>query len=319
MELTQLIGEDPAFEPVKQRVPLLARVDAPVLLAGETGTGKELCARAIHYLSRRAGKPFLPVNCGAIPTELFESEMFGHQKGAFTGAWTARPGFIAEAEGGTLFLDEVDTLSLGAQAKLLRVLEGRSYCVLGSSRPREADVRIVSATNVDLLGKVREGVFRADLFYRLAVMSLALPPLRERPTDIPRLAEYFWARYMAQHDGPPKRLSSAALEALCHHAWPGNVRELANVIQHVIAVTDGRPVVDVGDLPIAPAAQPPSNGASFRQIKAQVVRQFERTYLTDLLRAHQGNVTQAARAARTGRRALGRLIKKHQLEKRQLA
>ena len=316
VELKQLIGEDPVFVAVKRKLPLVAQCEAPVLLTGETGTGKELCAQALHYLSRRAGKPFLPVNCGALPVELFESELFGHLKGAFTGAWAAQPGLIADAEGGTLFLDEIDSLSLGAQVKLLRFLEDRSYRAVGSGRPRQADVWILAATNVELVQKVREGVFRPDLFYRLAVLTLLLPPLRERRADIPQLAAHFWGRYAVQPRGDPRRFSPRAVEAFYHYAWPGNIRELENVIRHVAVLTDVQ-TIEPEDLPLPRLPAPPaSREGSLKQARAQVVEEFERAFLTDLLQVHGGNVTRAAQAAHTERRVFGRLIKKHHIPKR---
>jgi two-component system response regulator GlrR len=313
--LAHLVGESPAFVVLKRKLPLLAQCEAPVLLTGETDTGKGLCARALHYLSRRAGKPFLPVNCGAIPVELFERELFGHQKGAFTSAWAAQPGLVAEAEGGTLFLDEIATLSLGAQAKLLRFLEDQTYHTLGSPQPRQADVWIIAATNVELIQKVRDGTFREDLFYRLAVMTLTLPPLRERRADIPCLVAHVWARYADQQRATPKQLSPKALEALCGYAWPGNMRELENVIRQVIVLTDAQ-CIEPADLPIS--LLPPSQdarGGSLKQAKAQVIAQFEQAYIAELLRVHQGNVTQAALEAQTERRVFGRLVKKYQLAK----
>lgn len=314
--LAQLIGEDPAFLAVKRKLPLVARSGVPVLLTSETGTGKELCARALHYLSRRAGKPFLPVNCGAIPMELFESELFGHAKGAFTGAWAAQPGLIAEADGGTLFLDEIETLPLGAQVKFLRFLQDQTYHALGSSKLRQADLRIIAATNADLAHKVREGTFREDLFYRLAVIPLTLPPLRERRADIPLLAARFLARYVDQHGGAPRQWSPRALEALCQYAWPGNVRELENVVQQVAVLSDA-PTIEREDLPFQriPPAQA-SSGTSFQQAKAQILAQFEQAHCAELLRRHQGNVTQAARAAQMERRAFGRMLKKYHIPKR---
>ncbi len=313
--LAQLVGEDPAFMAVKRKIPLVARCEAPVLITGETGTGKELCARALHYASRRRGKPFLPVNCGAIPVELFENELFGHQKGAFTNAWIAQPGLIAEAEGGTLFLDEIETLSLGTQVKLLRFLQDQTYHALGSPKPRQADVWILAATNAELTHKVRDGTFREDLFYRLAVLTLTLPPLRERRADIPLLAARFWARY-AEAWGEKRQLSPRALEALCHYAWPGNIRELENVIQQVAMLTDAQ-TIEPEDLPIplSPSSSA-SRDNSFKHAKAQVIEQFEKAYLTELLRVHKGNVTYAARVAQTERRAFGRLIKKYHIAKR---
>jgi two-component system, NtrC family, response regulator GlrR len=311
--LAHLVGEDPALVAVKRLLPLIARRDAPVLLIGETGTGKELCARALHYLSPRARRPFLPVNCGAIPVELFERELFGHHQGAFTGAGSAQPGFVAEAEGGTLFLDEIESLGLGAQAKLLRFVEDQRYHALGSARTKQADVRILAATNVELSHRVQDRTFREDLFYRLAVLNLTLPPLRERRGDIPLLAAHLWSRYSDRDGQPARRLSARAMGALCAYAWPGNVRELENVLQQVLLLTDAE-TIEPEHLPIPHATVPEkSPGASWKQSKAQVIAYFEKDYLTQLLRAHQGNVTQAAQAARTGRRALGRLIKKHQL------
>lgn len=314
--LARLIGEDPAFVAVKRKLLLVARHEAPVLLTGETGTGKCLCARALHYLSPRSGKPYLPVNCGALPVELFESELFGHQKGAFTGAWSAQRGLIAEAEGGTLFLDEIETLSLGAQVKLLRFLEDYTYYPLGSSRPKQADVRIIAATNLDLTQKIREGTFREDLFYRLAVMNLSLPPLRQRRADIPLLVAHFWTKYGGQAGAEKTTLSPRAIEALCDYAWPGNVRELENVIQRLFVLNDAQ-TIEPEDLPIPlPVSLKPSPQLSFNQARAQVIEQFEKSYLTKLLRSNHGNVTRAAKEAKKERRAFGRLIKKYQLEKR---
>jgi DNA-binding NtrC family response regulator len=313
--LGHLIGEDPAFVVVKRKLPLIARHEAPVLLTGETGTGKGLCAEALHYLSRRVGKPFLPVNCGAISLELFERELFGHEAGAFTGAGAGRPGLVAEAEGGTLFLDEIEALSVSAQVKLLRLLEDKTYHVVGSPKRRLADVRIFAASNGNLAETVREGAFRKDLFYRLAVLTLTLPPLRERRGDIPLLVAHFLARHAAQ-EAKRRRLSARAVEALCHHTWPGNVRELENVLEQALALTEGE-TIEAEDLPIPRMPFHPADapGTSFQQRKAQVIEQFEKSYLEELLQAHRGNVTRAARAAHTGRRTLGRLIKKHQLSK----
>ena len=316
VELAHLVGEDPAFATLKRQLPRLAQYEAPVLLTGETGTGKGLCARALHYLSRRAGQPFLPVNCGAIPVELFERELFGHQKGAFTGAWAAQPGLIAEAEGGTLFLDEIETLSLGAQAKLLGFLEAHTYHALGAPRPRQADVWLIAATNVELRRKVQDGTFREDLFYRLAVLTLTLPPLRERGADIPRLVAHVWARYADQGGAETQQLSPAAMAALCRYAWPGNMRELENVIRQVVVLTEAQ-TVEPEDLPIPlPCLARSTAGDSLKRAKAQAIAQFEQAYITGLLQVHQGNVTQAARAAQTERRAFGRLVKKYQLAKR---
>lgn len=311
--LAGLISEDPAFMKMKQQFPRLAQFEAPVLLTGETGTGKELCARALHYLSRRAIRPFLPVNCGALPEALFTRELFGHQKGAFTGADAAQAGLVAEAEGGTLFLDEIEALSLQGQAILLRFVEDQTYYVLGSPRPRQADVWIIAATNVELAHKVKDGTFRADLFYRLAVMPLVLPPLRERPVDIPPLVAFLGAQRAAQHGLEAPSWSPEAMAALCQYDWPGNVRELSNVIQQALFASDGR-TIELADLPIPmPSLAPPADGMSMQQAKARVIAQFERTYLTNLLRQHQGNVSRAAQKAQKERHNFIRLLQKYQI------
>jgi two-component system, NtrC family, response regulator GlrR len=313
--LSTLIGEAPAFAAVKLRIHQIAECDLPVLITGETGTGKELCARALHYLSRRATKPFLPVNCAAIPLDLFESELFGREKGAFTGASSSQRGLVAEAEGGTLFLDEIETLSLSAQAKLLRFLSDHTYHVLGSSRPRQSDVRILAATNVLLPRKVQERSFREDLYYRLAVLTLTLPPLRERLADIPLLVADFLTRHASQ-PGERKQLSESALAALGRYGWPGNIRELENVIQEVIVLTQAR-IVEAADLRIrVPSSSKETGAGSMKRAKARALDEFEKSYVTEMLRTHGGNVTQAAHEAQKERRSFGRLVKKHHLPKR---
>ncbi len=316
--LAQLIGEDPKLVSLKRRIPIVARFESTVLLTGETGTGKERFARALHYSSPRASKPFLPVNCGAIPIDLFESELYGHRKGAFTGAVTAEPGLIAEAEGGTLFLDEVETLSLASQVKLLRFLQDQIYYPVGSAKPKQANVWILASTNIELQLKIREGTFREDLYYRLAVIGLGLPPLRQRKGDIPLLAAHFWEVYSAKAGRAVQPLSPQVMEALSRHTWPGNVRELQNVVQQ-LAVLSECETVKPEDLPI-PLDQTTrgSSGSSFAKEKALAIEEFEKHYLTELLRLHRGNVTHAAQEAGKDRRALGRLIKKHQIDKRQI-
>jgi DNA-binding NtrC family response regulator len=311
----QLIGEDPIFLAMKQRLARIAQFESTVLITGETGTGKEMCARALHYLSRRAGKPFLPVNCGAIPVELFESELFGYQKGAFTSASVGFRGLIAEADGGTLFLDEIETLGLACQAKLLRFLQDHSYYSLGCSKQRQVEVWIIASTNVELPQKIQEGLFRQDLFYRLAVITLALPPLRQRVSDIPLLAAHFWKLYGKQEANFARDFSPKAIEALRYYSWPGNVRELENVIQQLIVGTDCQ-MIEPNDLPIpVPAIPSESRASSFSQLKRQALARFEKSYVADLIRVHNGNVTHAARAAGKERRAFGRLVKKYQIQK----
>jgi DNA-binding NtrC family response regulator len=313
--LAQLLGEDHNFVNLKRRIPIVARFDSTVLLTGETGTGKERFARALHYSSPRAANPFLPVNCGAIPVDLFESELYGHRRGAFTGAVSAEAGLIAEAEGGTLFLDEVETLSLASQIKLLRFLQDQVYYPVGSAKPKQANVWILASTNIELPLKIQDGTFREDLYYRLAVISLALPPLRQRRADIPLLAGHFWKMYSDKVGRGPEPLSDDVMEALCSYDWPGNVRELQNVIQQ-LAVLIEADTIQPADLPI-PRTEPKQNGhvKSFAQRKASVIADFEKHYLTDLLREHRGNVTHAAQEAGKDRRAFGRLIKKYQIDK----
>ena len=317
--LAQILGEDPKLVNLKRRIPIVARFDSTVLLTGETGTGKERFARALHYSSPRSSKPFLPVNCGAIPVELFESELYGHRRGAFTGAVSAEPGLISEADGGTLFLDEVETLSLNSQVKLLRFLQDQIYYPVGSPKPKQANVWILASTNIELPLKIQDGTFREDLYYRLAVISLALPPLRQRRGDIPLLAAHFWKMYSDKIGREPQPLSPEVMDALCSYHWPGNVRELQNVIQQVAVLSDSE-MIRPEDLPIS-LAHPTIAGKqkSFAQRKASVIAEFEKDYLTDLLKSHRGNVTHAAQEAGKDRRAFGRLIKKHQIDKRRVA
>jgi two-component system response regulator GlrR len=256
------------------------------------------------------------VNCGAIPIDLFESELYGHRRGAFTGAVSGEPGLIAEAEGGTLFLDEVETLSMASQVKLLRFLQDQVYYPVGSAKPKQANVWILASTNIELPLKIQDGTFREDLYYRLAVINLALPPLRQRPADIPLLASHFWKIYSARAGRMYEPLSARVLAALGRHDWPGNVRELQNVIQQ-LALSESEDL-QPEDLAIPRARVPvePVVG-SFAQRKAGVIADFEKRYLTELLRVHSGNVTHAAQEARKDRRALGRLIKKHRIAKLQ--
>jgi DNA-binding NtrC family response regulator len=254
------------------------------------------------------------MNCGAIPFDLFERELFGHQKGAFTSAWAAQPGLLTEAEGGTLFLDEIEALPLLAQVKLLRFLQDHTYCVLGSPKIRQANVRIIASTNVDLKRKIHDGSFREDLYYRLAVLILDLPALRERSSDVPLLARHFLNLYSESEERPGMRLSDAALTTLTEYSWPGNVRELENVIHQILVLSESR-IIEPEDLPISFPHATPSLSASHKEAKARAIEQFERTYIGELLKRHHGNVTQAAREAKKDRRAMGRLIKKYQLPK----
>ena len=308
----QLLGESPAFVEVLRKIPQAARSGASVLISGETGTGKELCARAVHYCSRRNGKPFVPVNCGAIPLDLAENELFGHARMAFTGATSEAKGLIQEAEGGTLFLDEVDSLPPAAQVKLLRLLQEKEYRPLGSPQLRHADVRVVATTQCDPLEAVKVGKLRQDLYYRLSAIPLKLPPLCERRQDIPLLARHFLSRYCEQFDKPPMDLCADALQALCLHDWPGNVRELEHVIEQAV-VFSSEEVLRSVDLEI-PQGATCQEGEPFQEAKARYVSRFECSYLEGLLMSCKGNVSQAAKRAGKHRRALYELIRKHGIE-----
>lgn len=307
--LRHLVGRSPAFHAALATIPIVARTDTNVLILGESGTGKEICARAVHYLSPRAGKPFVPVNCGAIPTELVENELFGHIRGAFTGAFTTQQGLIREAEGGTLFLDEVDTLPPLAQVKLLRFLQERQYRLLGSTKTLQADVRVIAASNVDLEEAVQSGKLRRDLYYRLNTVPITLPPLRERLEDIPLLARHFLAKYAAELNKPARDFSAEALHALVLYEWPGNVRELEHIVERTVVLSD-REIIGETDL-LLPCLGTAASLDSFREAKAKVVARFERAYIHSLLVAYRGNITKAAQAARKNRRAFWQLMNKH--------
>jgi DNA-binding NtrC family response regulator len=290
-----------------------------VLISGETGTGKELVARAIHYLSDRAELPFVAVNCGSFVDTLIDNELFGHERGAYTDAGDRRQGLIAQARRGSLFLDEVDTLTSRGQVALLRVLQEKTFRPLGSTQEEHADIRIIAATNAAVPQLVREGRFRADLYYRLGVFMIHLPPLRERRDDIVTLATHFLAKH-ARPGRQPAVLSVGARAALMAFDWPGNVRELENVMirsSHVCRDDIVEPD-DLGLVEDACATLPPSVGeiGRFQDRKAETINAFERDYLTRLLRRHRGNVTSAARTAGKDRRDLGKLLKKHGLDPR---
>ena len=308
-----LIGRSPSFLAALLLIRKYATCDATVLIEGETGTGKELAARAIHYLSRRRNLPFIPLNCGAIPENLVESELFGHARGAFTDAKEARIGLIAQAKGGTLFLDEVETISPRAQVALLRVLQDKEYRPIGGAPVTDANVRIVAASNADLKGLVNQGSFRIDLLYRLDVLSLQLPPLRNREGDAALLADVFVERLNRQSDGPRKALHTDAARVLDARPWPGNVRELENLVQREYLLAPGH-VIEISD----PAGDTLPGGQRstpelFRVAKARAVAQFERTYVSALLARTSGNLSLAARLAGKDRSDIGRLVRKHRL------
>ena len=310
----QFIGSAPAFWATIKKIPSVASCDATVLLVGDSGTGKELCARAIHYFGARANKPFVPINCGSMPSDLFENELFGHEQGAFTDARQSRRGLIADAEGGTLFFDEVDSLPLSAQVKLLRFLQERQYRPLGGHY-RHADVRVIAATNQNLPVKVQSGNFREDLFYRLKVVTLHLPPLRERQEDILPLANHFLKTSAQEYKRPVMELSASAVNKLNSYTWPGNVRELENAIRQAVVLAAG-PMIRARDIQFeieVPVSLEPVFDESFQDAKARMIEEFERTYLENALVASAGNISKAARTAGKDRRSFFGLLKKHSL------
>jgi two-component system response regulator GlrR len=307
--LRQFVGASPVFLAEVNKIGFAARSEATVLITGETGVGKDLVARGIHYLSRRVGKPFVPVNCGAIPGDLFENELFGHEPGAFTGASTSQTGLIEEADGGSLFLDEVDSLPMTAQVKLLRFLQEKEYRRLGSTKTRRCDVRIITAMNTSPEAAVRSGRLRQDLYYRLNVIVLLLPPLRDRCDDIPQLAQHFLARYCGEMQKMVTGFSEKAMAQLMRYSWPGNVRELEHTIERaVIFARNG--CLEPEDL-VLPKLAGTEMQESFRALKARAVAQFERNYITGLLAENHRNISHAARAAQKNRRAFFQLMRKH--------
>jgi DNA-binding NtrC family response regulator len=314
-----LIGESEPFQRVVRQIPAISRSDAMVLISGATGTGKELFARAIHYTSLRCGKPFVPVNCGALPDHLFENELFGHVKGAFTDASSAEKGLVAIAEGGTLFLDEVDTLSSAAQVKLLRLLQDREYRSLGSAQTIAADVRVIAATNTDLKRRVDEKLFRDDLYHRLHILTLNIPPLSQRTNDIPLLTRHFIRKYSKEHD-PEVRLSPAAMRKLESYSWPGNVRELEGVVQRALILTSSSLIQprDI-DVPRLHYEFEPNEAMHLSEAKARTIEEFEFRYLTRALAAHGGNISRAAKAAGKERRSFQRLLRKHNIDRQPFA
>lgn len=319
-ELDRVLGDSPAMRAVLQLVRKIAPTTANVLIYGESGTGKELVARAIHAISPRASRPFVPVDCASLPENLLESELFGHEKGAFTGAVTSRPGLFELANGGTVFLDEVGGMSPSLQARLLRVLQERQIRPVGGTRFVDVDVRIVAASNQDLEQACRRGGFREDLYYRLNVIQLMLPPLRARDGDIELLAAEFLRR-AAERNGPasaaPRSFDPEALRLLTRYSWPGNVRELQNVVERAAALADG-PVITPAHLPerirmLSPEPIADCPASSYKQAKQRLVRSFERSFLLDILQRHHGHIGHAAREAGLDRKTIERMIKRHGL------
>jgi DNA-binding NtrC family response regulator len=302
--IQQLIGRSKAMREVFRLVELVADSMSNVLILGDSGTGKELVARAVHFGGRRAHGPFVPVNCSAIPEGLLESELFGHTRGAFTGAYTARRGLFAEASGGTLFLDEIGDLGMALQAKLLRVLQDREVRPVGSSKSAPVDCRIIAATHRDLKTAVREGTFREDLYYRLSVIPIRLPSLAERVEDIPMLVDHFLKSFAGRTSTEPRRLTPRAMDALMRRPWEGNVRELENIVERLVVLTNGD-VIDEDDLPALGPGE--ANGTPWPAGgPLPPLREVERRYILHVLAETGGNKERAARILGINRRTLYR-------------
>jgi DNA-binding NtrC family response regulator len=312
-----IIGGSAWTRALYERINMVAPTDVTVAISGESGTGKELVARTIHNLSARHERPFVVVNCGAIPESLLEDELFGHVKGAFTDASKDREGLFAAAEGGSLFLDEIGELPPALQVKLLRVLQSQEFRRIGDDQDRRADVRVITATNRDLDKAVAAGAFRQDLFYRVHVFPLVIAPLRDRREDIPLLAQHFLLKNRARVGKRVDGFTPAAMAKLIAYGWPGNVRELENKVHHalVLAHADHIEPDDVQlELPRGTPGAALDVERPFRELKREVVEAFERDYTRELLRKHAGNLAAAARAARVDRKNLWSLVKKHRID-----
>lgn len=304
-----LIGESKAMRVINDEIGKAATTDATVLVSGESGTGKELVARAIHYASDRASAPFIPVNCGAIPSELMESELFGYVKGAFTGARETRAGFFQTADGGTIFLDEISETSQSMQVKLLRVLQDKEIYMVGSRRPQKADVRIEAATNKDLFSLVEKTVFRDDLYYRLAVIMIDVPPLRDRGDDIILLTSHFLAKYVNELEKPAPELSDGVIDIIKAYNWPGNVRELENFIQRLVVMSESN-TVDVQDLPSLMRFRAPGKYGLNRTLE-----EVEAEHIANVLASVNGNKTKAAEILGIDRKTLRKKSEKDRSKK----
>ena len=300
-----IIGESEGMYRVYNTIQKAKATNATVLIQGESGTGKELVARALHYGGKTSAAPFVPVNCGGIPDSLLESELFGYVKGAFTGATETRAGFFQTADGGTIFLDEISNTSIAMQAKLLRVLQEKEFYMIGSKKPMKVNVRVVAATNVDLMQMVKKGLFREDLYYRLNIIAIDLPPLRDRGQDILLLTEFFLAKYVRELGRSPMTITSKAMQALKEYSWPGNVRELQNLIHRLVIMAD-ESHIDTVDLP-------ESFRFSAKKTKGvdKKLADIEREYILDVLTANKNNLSQSAISLGIDRKTLRDKIKKY--------
>lgn len=317
-----LFGSSSSMNEVNRFIRKVAPVDCNILISSESGTGKELVARAIHASSPRRELPFVVADCAALSGGLLESELFGHLKGAFTGANETRKGYFETADQGTLFLDEISELPFGLQGKLLRAVQEQEICRVGSTQPVKVNVRIIAATNRNLEELVRQDAFREDLFYRLNVMTLTIPPLRERREDIPLLVRHFLKRYTVQLSLPQvPRLSDETMQRIIDYGWPGNVRELENAVQRAVVLAENGALSVENLLPAkvvrdAPLDNLPENGRSFQKMRRQVVLEFTRKYLGRCLRSHDGNVSRSAKALGMRRTSLQKLLKESGLDAR---
>jgi DNA-binding NtrC family response regulator len=319
-----VVGNSFSMRKVMEKLPAIAQTDASVVIYGESGTGKELIARTIHYLSQRSSKPFIPVNCGALPENLLESELFGYKRGAFTDAHSDTAGLVEEANTGTLFLDEIGEISLKVQVKLLRFLQEKEIKPLGSTKFIRTDVRIISATNRDLKTAIAAGSFRDDLYYRLNIVPITLPPLRDRKEDIPLLANHFLRRFTKEFNREVTEISPLALQKLVGYQWPGNIRELENKIQQTVVMCNHEVIQpeDV-DLPVEIGSRDPANSSgllhpegglgAFRVEKKKIIHSFESNYIFQLLEKNEGNITRAAREARMDRKNFWQLMRKYHI------
>ncbi len=314
----EILAASPRMLAILDKLPSIARSNAPVLIRGESGTGKELIAREVHRLSQRSGGPFVAINCGAIPAELLESELFGARRGSYTGAYADRKGVIREANKGTLFLDEIGDMAIPLQVKLLRFLQEGEIRPVGESRSFPVDVRVVAATNRPLEQSLQERTFRNDLYYRLNVLPIHLPPLRERREDIPLLADHFLRKFSGEAQrSEPLRLSAGAIQKLCDYDWPGNIRELESAIYRAVVMATG-PEIGPSNLPLGGEESIHLYGTletkSYREAKREVVARFEISYVTKLLEACKGNVPEAARRAGQDRKSFWRIMTRHGID-----
>jgi two-component system nitrogen regulation response regulator NtrX len=292
---------------LRKQIAIVAPTDGRVLISGESGTGKELVARAIHAQSKRQNAPFVEINSAAIPEELVESELFGHAKGAFSGALTAKKGKFEFADGGTLFLDEIGDMSPRVQAKMLRVLEEQRFEPVGSNTPVSVDVRVISATNKNLDDLIESGTFRADLFFRLNVIPFQIPPLRERLEDIPALVEHFNQKFSASYSKRPKIFTTGAIEALQNYAWLGNVRELKNTVERIV-IMNAKKQISAADLPMMSDEKPPASSYRFPSFR-EATDAYQREFIQRKLAEADGNVSKAAELMGVDRSHLHRRIK----------